>query len=49
MLQKKNNQHKKKEHETNAFESSPPLFAFNLSSFRLEPFVFEEKNGKTKY
>lgn len=32
----------------NAFESSPPLFAFNLSSLRPEPFVFEEKKRKNQ-
>lgn len=45
---KKNNQHKKKVHETNAFESTSPLFAFNLSSPRPAPFVFEEKKRKNQ-
>lgn len=46
----KNNQHNKKKvaHGLNAFESTPPLFAFNLSSFRPEPFVFEEKKRKNQ-
>lgn len=48
LFEKKNNQHKKKAHRMNAFESTPPLFAFNLSSFRPAPFVFEEKKRKNQ-